>query len=216
MVTYFKYCCIVQSLSHVQLCNSVDCGTPGFPVLHYLSGFAQTHVHWVNDAIQPSYLRRPLLLPSVFPCIRVFYRESALCIKWPKYWSFSKSVSNEYSGLIDWIVFRIEWFDILAVQGIQQSSPALQFKNTSSLTLLTFLMAHLWTILSKVCLCFLIHCLGLSHVSFQEASYLLISWLQSPSTVILEPKESKSITASIFSPSICYEMMEWDIVILIF
>ena len=113
----------------------------------------------------------------------------------------------------------------------EESSPALQFKNTGYLTLLTFLMAQLshqymtigktmslniWAILGKVCLCFIIHCLDLSHVSFQEASHLIISWLQSPSTVILEPKKSKPIIASIFSPSICHEMIGRDIMILIF
>ena len=99
----------------------MDCSTPGFPVLHYLLEFAQTHVHLVSDAIQPSHPLPPLLLlPSVFPSIRVFSNESALCIRWPKYWSFSFSISpsNEYSGLIS---FRIDWFDLLSVQGTLKS-----------------------------------------------------------------------------------------------
>ena len=77
----------------------------------------------------------PLLLPSVFPSIRIFSNESALCIRWPKYWSFSISPSNEYSGLIS---FRISWLDLLAVQGTLKSSPAPQFKsiNSSALSLL--------------------------------------------------------------------------------
>ena len=92
----------------------MDCKTPGFPVFHYLLEFAQTHVHWVNDAIQPYHLLLPLLLlPSVFPSIKVFSNESALHIRWPKYWSFSISHSNEYSGLIS---FRTDWFDLLAVE----------------------------------------------------------------------------------------------------
>ena len=96
--------------------NPMDCRTPGFSVLHYLPEFAQTHVHWVNDAIQPSH---PLLSPpltSVFPSIRVFSNESALWITWSKYWRFSFSISpsNESSGLIS---FRIDWFDLLAAQG---------------------------------------------------------------------------------------------------
>ena len=97
------------------LCNSMDCSTPGFPVLQHLLEFAQTHVHWVGDAIQPSHPLSSLLLSSVFPSIRVFSTESALHIKWPKYWhsSFSISPSNEYSGLIS---FRIDWFDLLAVE----------------------------------------------------------------------------------------------------
>ena len=98
----------------------MDCSTPGFPPHHYLPEFAQTHVLWVDDAIQPSHLCPPLLLlPSIFPSIRVFYKESILCIRWPKYWSFSFSISlsNEYSVLIS---FRIDWFD-LAVQGTLKS-----------------------------------------------------------------------------------------------
>ena len=97
----------------------MDCSTPGFPVLHCLLELAQTHVHWVSDAIQPSHL---LLSPSlsIFPSIRVFSSELALRIMWPKYWSFSFSLSpsNEYSGLIS---FRIDWFDLLAVQGTLKS-----------------------------------------------------------------------------------------------
>ena len=100
--------------------DPMDCSTPGFPVLYHLSEFAQTHVHRVGDAIQPSHpLLSPLLLPSIFPSIRVFSNESALCITWPKYWSFSFSISpsNEYSGLIS---FRIDWFDLLAVKTLLQ------------------------------------------------------------------------------------------------
>ena len=105
----------VQSLSHVQLFAPLNCSMPGYPVLHHLLEFAQTHVHWVSDAIQPSHLCRPLrLLPSLFPSIRVFPSEPALHIRWPKDWSFSISLSSEYSGLIS---FRIDWFDLLAVQG---------------------------------------------------------------------------------------------------
>ena len=94
---------------------SMDCSTPGFPVLHYLLQFAQTQVHRVDDAIQPSHSLSPLLLlPSVFPSIRVFSNESAPLIRWPKYQSFSLSIStsNEYSGLIS---FRVDWFDVLAI-----------------------------------------------------------------------------------------------------
>ena len=107
---------VVQSLSQVQLFwDPMECNTPGFPFLHCLLEFAQTHVHWVSDAIQPSHPLSPLLLSSVFPSIRVlFSSESVLCIRWPKYWSFSISPSNEYSGLI---YFRMDWFDLLAFQG---------------------------------------------------------------------------------------------------
>ena len=91
----------------------MNCGTPGFPVFHHLPEFAQTHVHWVSDVIQP---RCFLLLLSIFPSIAVFSNESAFCIRWPEYWSFSLNInpSNDFSGFIS---FRIDWFDPLAFQG---------------------------------------------------------------------------------------------------
>ena len=94
---------------------------PGLPVRHQLPEFTQTHVHWVSDAIQPPHLCRPLLLlPSVFPSIKAFSNESALTIRWSEYWSFSFSISpsNEHPGLIS---FRMDWFDLLAVQGTLKS-----------------------------------------------------------------------------------------------
>ena len=99
----------------------MDCSLPGFSVHHQLPELAQTHVHRVSDAIQPSHpLLSLFLLPSIFPSIRVIFSESVLCIRWPKYWSFSFSISpsNEYSGLIS---FRIDWFDLLVVQGALKS-----------------------------------------------------------------------------------------------
>ena len=99
----------------------MDCSTPGFPVHHQLSELAQIFVLRVSDAIQPSRPLLPLLLlPSIFPSIRVFFSESVLCIRWPKYWSFSFSLSpsSEYSGLIS---FRMDWLDLLAVQGTLKS-----------------------------------------------------------------------------------------------
>ena len=107
-----------------------------FPVLHYLLKFAQTHVHWVSDAIQPLHPLSPhLLLPSIFPSNRVISNKSALHIKWPKYWNFNFSISpsNDYSGLS---TFRIDWLDLLAVQGTpKRASPAPQFKSINSLVL---------------------------------------------------------------------------------
>ena len=103
------------------LCNPMDCSTPGLPVHHQLLEFTQIHVHWVSDAIQPSLLCLSLLLlPSVFPSIRVFTNESILHIIWTKYWGFSFNIShsNEYSGLIS---FRMDWLDLLAVQGTLKS-----------------------------------------------------------------------------------------------
>ena len=99
----------------------MDCSMPDFPVHHQLPELAQTHIHCVGHAIQPSHpLSSPSPLPSIFPSIRVFSNESVLCIRWSKYWSlsFSISPSNEYSGLIS---FRIDWFDLLAVQGTLKS-----------------------------------------------------------------------------------------------
>ena len=110
------YYLLLFTNSCLTLCDSMGCSMPGSSVLHYLPEFAQTHVHLVSDAIQPSHpLSSLLLLPSIFPRIRVFSNESVLRIKWPKYYSFSFSTSpsNEYSGLIS---FRIDWLDLLAVQ----------------------------------------------------------------------------------------------------
>ena len=95
----------------------MDSSTPGLPVPHHLPEFAQTHVHWVGNAIQPPILHYPLLL-STFTSIRVFSNESALCIRWPKYWSFSFSISPFSEYLIS---FRIVWFNLLAVQGTLKS-----------------------------------------------------------------------------------------------
>ena len=103
------------------LCNPMDCSTPGFPVHHQLLELAKTHVHQVGGAIQPSH---PLSSPSPpalnLPSIRVFSDESGLCIRWPKYWSFSLSISpsSEHPGLI---YFRMDWLDLLAVQGTLKS-----------------------------------------------------------------------------------------------
>ena len=104
------------------LCDPMDCNTPAFPVHHQLLELAQTHVHRVSDAIQPSHSLSSPSPPAcdLSPCIRVFSKESVLHIRWPKYWSFSFSISpsNEYSGLIS---FRMDWLDLLAVQGTLKS-----------------------------------------------------------------------------------------------
>ena len=106
------------------LCDPMDCSRPGFPVHHQLPEFTQTHVHWVGDAIQQSH---PLSTPSP-PAFNlsqhlfkwVFSNESVLRIRWPKYWSFSFSISpsKEYSGLIS---FTMDWLDLLAIQGTLKS-----------------------------------------------------------------------------------------------
>ena len=122
-------CSVTESC--LTLCDPVDCRMPGFPVYHQLLVLAQTHVHRVGDAIQPSHsLSSPSPPASVLPSIRVFSNESDLCIGWPKYWSFSFSISpsNEYSGLI---FSRIDWFDLFTVQGTLKS--LLQYHNSSDI-----------------------------------------------------------------------------------
>ena len=166
------------------------------------------------------------LLPSFFAGIRVFSNESVLHIRWPKYWSFSFSISpsNEYSGLIS---FRMDWFGPLAVQGTLKSSPTPQFKSINSLTL-SFLygptltsIRDYWknhsltrqTFVSKV-LFLLFNMLSKLVMAFLPKSMnLLISWLQLWS-VILEPKKIKPLTVSTVSPSICHEVMQLDAMIL--
>ena len=132
-------CCSVVK-SFLTLCSPMDCSTPGFSVLHYLLEFAQTQVHWVSDAIQPSHPL--LLLPSIFPSIRVFPKELVLCVRWPKYWSFSISPSKEYSGLIS---FRIDWLDLHAVQRtLKEPFSAPQFESINSMAL-SFLYSPILT-----------------------------------------------------------------------
>ena len=173
-----------------------------------------------------------LLILSIFPSIRVFSNESVLCIRRPKYWSFSFNISpyNEYSGLTS---FKIDWFDLLALLEpvkSQNSSHISQFKNINSLVLsflygpnLTSYMTTRKTIalaiqhfVGKV-MSLLFNMLSRLVIAFLPRSkHLLISWLQSPSKVILEPKKIKSLTVSIVSPSVCHEVMGPDAMILVF
>ena len=123
----------VQSLSPVDSFKSMDCSTPGFPVLHYLLEFAQKLTS-IKSVMPPNHLILSgplLLLPSVFPSVQVFSNELALCIMWPKSWSFSFSISpsNENSGQI---FFRIDWCDLLGVQGTLRSSSVPQFESINS------------------------------------------------------------------------------------
>ena len=121
----------------------MDCSMPGLPVHHQLPEFTQTHVHWVGDAIQPPILCCPLLLPpSIFPSIRVPSNESALHIRWPKYWSlsFNISPSNEYSGLIP---FKKDWLDLLAVQGTLNSLLQHHSSKASALQCSVFVIVQL-------------------------------------------------------------------------
>ena len=175
-------------------------------------------------------LCHPLLfLPSIFLSIRAFSNESVLHIRWPKYCSFSFSISpsNEYSGLIS---FRMDWLDLFAIQGtlkrlqhhsakasilqhsaffiVQLSHPYMTTGKTIALTRQTFVskvMPLLFNMLSRLVIVFL-----------QRSKPLLISWLQLPSAVILEPQKIKSVTVSIVSSFICHELMELYAMILVF
>ena len=171
-----------------------------------------------------------LLPPSIFPSIRVFSNELVLHIRWPKYWSFSFNISpsNEYSGLIS---FRMDWFDLPAVQGTLKS--LLQHHNSKASILqcsafFTVQLSHpymttgkiialtRWTFIGKVML-LLFNMLSRLVITFLPRSkHLLISCLQSPSAVILEPPKIKSVPVSIVSPSTCHEVMEPDAMILVF
>ena len=163
----------------------------------------------------------PLLLPpSIFPIIRVFSNEAVLRIRWPKYWSlsFSISLSNKYSGLIS---FRMDWLDLLAVQVFLKSPLQCHCSKASTLRGSAFFivqLSHLYmttgktialtrqTFVGKV-MSLLFDMLSRLVITFSRSKRLLISWLQSPSAVILEPPKTKSVTVSIVSPSICHEMM---------
>ena len=159
------------------------------------------------------------LLPSICPSIRVFSNESALCIRWPKYWNFSFSISpsSEYSGLIS---LRMDRLDLLAVQGTLKSllqefksinSSALSFLYSPTLTALSR-----WTFVDKV-MSLLLNMLSRLVITFlPRIKHTLISWLQSPSAVILEPRKIKSATVPTVSPSICHEVMGPDAMILVF
>ena len=128
----YQFSSVTQSC--LSLCDSVDCSIPSLPVHHQLPELAQNHVHWISDVIQPSHPLQPLfLLPSVFLSIRLFSSESLFCIRWPKYWSFSFSISPS-KNIQDWFPLGlIGWISLLLDS--QESSPTPQFKGINSLVL---------------------------------------------------------------------------------
>ena len=215
----------------------MNCSTTGLPSI---TNFQSLLKLMPIESVMPSNhlnLCHPLLLPpSIFLSIRVFSNESALCIRWPKYWiqlqlqsfSFNISPSNEYSGLIS---FRMDWLDLLAFQGTLKSLLKHHSSKASFLRCSAFFIVLLshpymttgktialtrWTFVGKV-MSLLFNMLSRFVIAFLPRSkHLLISWLQSPSTVILEPEEMKSLTVSMVSPSICHEVMGLDAMILVF
>ena len=225
----------VQFSSFTQSCPTLykpmDCSTPGLPVHHHLPEFTQTHVHLVGDAIQPSHpLSSPAPTAPNPPSIRVFSNESTLHMRRLKYWSFSFSIisSKEHPGLIS---FRMDWLDILAGQGTLKSLLQHHSSKTSILQCSDFFTVQLshpymitgktialtrWNFVSKV-MSLLLNMLSRLVITFLPRSKrLLISWLQSPSAVILEPPKIKSDAVSTVSPSISHEVMRPDAMIFVF
>ena len=205
--------------------------TPGLPVHHQTrSSLKLTSIESVMPSSHLILCHPLLLLPPIPPSIRVFSNKSTLPMRWPKYWSFSFSIipSKEIPGLIS---FRMDWLDLLAVQGtlksllqhhsskasilqrsafftVQLSHPYMTTGKTIALTRRTFVgkvMSLLLNMLSRLVMTFL-----------PRSKRLLISWLQSPSVVILEPRKIKSDTVSTVSPSISHEVVGLDARIFIF
>ena len=223
---------LVQLLSHVQLFVT-PWTTARQASLSITNSQSLLKLMSIDKMMPSNYfiLCHPLLLlPSIFPSIRVFSNESVLLIRWPEYWSFSFSISpsNKYSGLIS---FRMDWLDLLTVQGtfksllqhhsskasilrhsaffiVQLSHPYMTTGKTVALTRQTFLgkvISLLFNMLSRLVMAFL-----------PRSKHLLISWLQSPSVAILEPRKIKSLTVSTVSPSIYHEVMGPDALKLVF
>ena len=169
---FYCWCSVAQSC--LALCDPMDCSMPGLPVFHHLPEFAQIHVHWVSDALQPPHPLSPSPLALSLSQNQGSFNESSLRIRWPKYWSFSFSRFNDYSGLIS---FRLDCFDLLAVQGTHKSLFQEHNLKTLSLQCSVLFMVQLshpymttgktialtrQTFVAKWCLCFLICCLGWS------------------------------------------------------
>ena len=221
-----------QSLSHVRLFT-----TPGTAAhqasLSITNSRSLLRLMFVELVIPSNHLILCcplLLLPSMFSSIRVFSNESVLCIRWTKYWSFSFSISpsNEHPRLIS---FRMDWLDLLAVQGTLNSLLQHHSSKASILWCSAFFivqLSHLYmttgktialtrqTFVGKVVSLFFNMLSRLVITFLPRSKRLLISWLQSPSAVILEPPKIKSATVSTVSPSICHEVMGLDIMILVF
>ena len=201
-----KHCCCCSATKPCPtLCDPMDCSTPGFSVLHDLLEFAQAHVHWISDAIQPSHP----VSPTSPPALNLYqhqglFQQVGSSHQWPKYWSFSFSISpsNEYSGLIS---FRVDWFDLLAIQETLKSLLQNHNSKASILWCSAFFMVHLShpymttrktvaltrrTFVGKVIFLFFNMLSRLVIAFLPRSKHLLISWLQSPSAAILEPPKN--------------------------
>ena len=224
----FQFSSVTQSCP--TLCNPMNCSTPGLPVHHQLTEFKLTSIESVMPSSHLILCRPLLLLPPIPPSIRVFSNESTLHMRWPKSWRFSFSIitSKEIPGLIS---FRMDWLDLPAVQGtlksllqhhsskasilqcsafftVQLSHPYMTTGKTVAFPRRTFVgkvMSLLFNMLSRLVITLL-----------PRSKRLSISWLQSPSAVILEPKKLKSDTVSTVSPSVSHEVMGPDAMVFVF
>ena len=204
--------------------------TAGLPVHHQLPQFTQIHVHRVGDVIQPSHPLSRLLMPSIFPSIRVFSNALALRIRWPKYCSlsFSISPSDEYSALIS---FRMDWLDLLAVQGtlkslLQHHSSKASISQRSAFFIVQLSHPHMttgkiialsgWTFVDKV-MSLLFNMLSRMVITFLPRSKHLLNFMTAV-TICSDfgALKIKPVTVSIVSPSICHEVMGLDVMIFTF
>ena len=223
---FWCYCCSVTQ-SCPPFCDPMEYSTPGFPVPHHLLEFAQVHVLCICDAVHHLIFWCPLLLlPSTFPSIRDFSNELVVCNRWPKYWSFSFSISpfNENSGLPSLKN------DLFAVQGTSMS--LLQHHSTkasilchsafftvqlSQLNMTTgkTIALTIWTFVDRI-MSLLFNTLSMFPIRFlPRSNHLQVSWVQSQSAVILEPQKREYVSTTFF-PSICHAIMEADAMILVF
>ena len=222
----------LQSLSHVQLFVTpwTTASQASLSITNSQSLLKLMSIKSVMPSNHLIFCPPFLLLHSIFPSIRFFSSESVLCIRWPKYWSFSFTISpsNEYSGLIS---FRMNWLDLLAVQETLKSLLQHHSSKASILWHSPFFMVQLshpymttgktialtrWTFVGKVMSLLFNKLSRLVIVFLPRSKHLLIPWLQSPSAVILELKKIKSLTVSIVFPSICHEVIRADAMILVF
>ena len=224
--SHFTVVVVVQLLSHLFATPWTAACQSSLSITIFQSSLKLMSIELVMPSNHLFLCRPPLFLPSIFSSIRVFSNELGLCNRWPKYWSFrfSISLSSEYSGLIS---FGIYWLDLLVVQRTSLNDNL----KTSILQHSAFLMVQLlylymtagktialiiWTFVSKV-MSLLFNMLSMLVITYlPRCKHLLISWLQSPSAVILEPQKIKSATVSTVSSSICHAMIRPDVMILLF